>query len=199
MGIEDLYFTKLNGLFFLRLLIDFIFVGLLIRFVYYPNHRRGDTVFTFFLFNVVIFIITYLLNIVDISLGAAFGLFAVFSMIRYRTEDISAKDMTYLFIVIAIGMITAIAKESMLELCLLNGFIVGLTYTLDRNNLFRNEREKVIENVDLELIKPENRALLLSTLKEKTGYDVHRITVTKIDFTKNKAIIRAYYYNGNNN
>jgi hypothetical protein len=199
MEIQDLYLTKLNGEFFLRLLIDVAFVALLIRFVYYKNYRRGDTVFTFFLFNVVIYIITYLLNIVDISMGAAFGLFAVFSMIRYRTEDISAKDMTYLFIVIAIGMITAIAKESMLELCLLNGFIVGLTFALDRNMFFLNEHEKVIERVDLELIKPENRALLLSTIKEKTGYDVHRITVTKIDLTKNKAIIKAYYYNGYNN
>ncbi|UPT65633.1 MAG: DUF4956 domain-containing protein [Sphingobacteriales bacterium JAD_PAG50586_3] len=196
MDIQEFYLSKLNGLFFLRLLIDIVFVAILIRFVYYKNYRKGDTVFTFFLFNVVIFIITYLLNIVDISLGAAFGLFAVFSMIRYRTEDISAKDMTYLFIVIAIGMITAIAKESMLELCLLNGFIVGLTFALDRNFFFLNEQEKVIESVDLELIKPENRLLLLSTLKEKTGYDVHRITVSKIDLTKNKAIIRAYYYNG---
>jgi hypothetical protein len=196
---ENFYLLKLNLNFFLRLLIDIAFVAVLIKFVYYKNYRRGDTVFTFFLFNVIIFIVTFLLNNVDISLGAAFGLFAVFSMLRYRTEDISAKDMTYLFIVIAIGLISAIAKESMLELCLLNGFIVGLTFALDRNMFFLNEQEKVIESVDLELIKPENRALLLSTLKEKTGYDVHRITVTKIDFTKNKAIIRAYYYNGTNN
>lgn len=196
---ENFYLLKLNLNFFLRLLIDIAFVAVLIKFVYYKNYRRGDTVFTFFLFNVIIFIVTFLLNNVDISLGAAFGLFAVFSMLRYRTEDISAKDMTYLFIVIAIGLISAIAKESMLELCLLNGFIVGLTFALDRNMFFLNEQEKVIESVDLELIKPENRALLLSTLKEKTGYDVHRITVTKIDFTKNKAIIRAYYYNSTNN
>lgn len=195
---ESFYLLKLNWNFFIRLLIDIAFVAVLIRFVYYKNYRRGDTVFTFFMFNVIIFIVTFLLNNVDISLGAAFGLFAVFSMLRYRTEDISAKDMTYLFIVIAIGLISAIAKESILELCLLNGFIVGLPFVLDRNMFFLNENEKVIENVDLELIKPENRALLLSQLKEKTGYDVHRITVTKIDYTKNKAIIRAYYYNGSN-
>jgi hypothetical protein len=195
---ESFYILKLNWNFFIRLLIDIAFVAVLIRFVYYKNYRRGDTVFTFFMFNVIIFIVTFLLNNVDISLGAAFGLFAVFSMLRYRTEDISAKDMTYLFIVIAIGLISAIAKESILELCLLNGFIVGLTFMLDRNMFFLNEHEKVIEKVDLELIKPENRALLLSSLKEKTGYEVHRITVTKIDYTKNKAIIRAYYYNGSN-
>ena len=195
---ESFYLLKLNWNFFIRLLIDIAFVAILIRFVYYKNYRRGDTVFTFFMFNVIIFIVTFLLNNVDISLGAAFGLFAVFSMLRYRTEDISAKDMTYLFIVIAIGLISAIAKESILELCLLNGFIVGLPFVLDRNMFFLNENEKVIESVDLELIKPENRALLLASLKEKTGYEVHRITVTKIDYTKNKAIIRAYYYNNSN-
>jgi hypothetical protein len=195
---ESFYLLKLNWNFFIRLLIDIAFVAILIRFVYYKNYRRGDTVFTFFMFNVIIFIVTFLLNNVDISLGAAFGLFAVFSMLRYRTEDISAKDMTYLFIVIAIGLISAIAKESILELCLLNGFIVGLPFVLDRNMFFLNENEKVIESVDLELIKPENRALLLASLKEKTGYEVHRITVTKIDYNKNKAIIRAYYYNSSN-
>lgn len=197
MEIQDFYLLKLNGNFFLRLLIDIAFVAILIKFIYYKNYRRGDTVFTFFLFNVIIFIVTFLLNNVDISLGAAFGLFAVFSMLRYRTEDISAKDMTYLFIVIAIGLISAIAKESMLELCLLNGFIVGLTFALDRNMFFLNEQEKVIESVELELIKPENRERLLAEIKERTGYNVHRITVTKIDLMKNKAIIRAYYYNGN--
>ncbi len=189
-------FEKLNADFFGRLLIDVAFVTALIRLIYYKNYRKSDIVFTYFLFNVIIFIITYLMNNVDISLGAAFGLFAVFSMLRYRTEDISAKDMTYLFIVIALGLINAIARESYVELGLLNLLLVGLTFLLDGGLFFKNEREKIIESVELELIKPENRAKLLQLIKDTTGYEVHRITVTRIDLAKQRAIIRAYYYDG---
>lgn len=190
------FLEKLNSDFFSRLAIDIAFITLLVRLIYYRNYRKSDIVFTYFMFNIVIFIITYLMNNVDISLGAAFGLFAVFSMLRYRTEDISAKDMTYLFIVIAIGLINAIAKENYLELALLNAIIVGLTFLLDGNFLFRTERQKIIDNVALELIKPENRAQLLQELKKATGYNVHRIAVTSINLSKAKAVIVAYYYNG---
>ena len=191
------FFEKLNADFFSRLLIDIVFVTILVRRIYYKNYRKSDIVFTYFLFNVIIFIITYLMNNVDISLGAAFGLFAVFSMLRYRTEDISAKDMTYLFIVIALGLINAIAQESYVELGLLNTLLVGFTFLLDGNLFFKNEREKIIDSVELELIKPENREKLLQLLKDTTGYNVHRITVTHINLAKQRATIRAYYYNGN--
>lgn len=188
------FLEKLNAEFFLRLLVDLACVFAVVRLIYYRNYRKSDILFTYFLFNVIIFILTYLMNKVDISMGAAFGLFAVFSMLRYRTEDISAKDMTYLFIVIAIGLISAIARESYVELVLLNLLLIGLTYVLDGGLIFRNEREKTIENLEIHLIKPENRANLLAMLKESTGFNVHRIVVTRIDLTKNRAVIKAYYY-----
>lgn len=190
------FFDKLNAEFFYRLAINLAFAIVLVRLIYYRNYRKGDNVFTYFIFNTIIFIITYLMNNVDMSLGAAFGLFAVFSMLRYRTGDISAKDMTYLFIVIALGLINAIAKESYGELCLLNAFVVGFTFLLDGNLLFKTEQSKTIENVDLDLIKPENRSALLQKLHTMTGYNVHRITVTRIDLSGQHAIIKAFYYNG---
>jgi hypothetical protein len=88
-----------------RFLIDILFMLILMRFVYYKFYKRSDLFFTFFIFNIVIFLISFLLNKVELSMGAAFGLFAVFSMLRYRTEDISIKDMSYLFLVIAIGLV----------------------------------------------------------------------------------------------
>ena len=88
-----------------RFLIDIFFMLILMRFVYYKFYKRSDLFFTFFIFNIVIFLISFLLNKVELSMGAAFGLFAVFSMLRYRTEDISIKDMSYLFLVIAIGLV----------------------------------------------------------------------------------------------
>src|SRR4051812_3086875 len=93
-----------------RFLIDIVSVFILLRLVYYRVYKRSDLFFTFFIFNIVIFLICFLLNKVNISMGAAFGLFAVFSMLRYRTEDISIKDMSYLFLVIAIGLIAAVAQ-----------------------------------------------------------------------------------------
>ena len=101
---------KLPPKFFMRLSVDLVSVFILIRFIYLPVQRNRELVFTLFLFNLIIFLITYLLNKVELSMGAAFGLFAVFSMLRYRTEGISIKDMTYLFMVIAMGLITAVSK-----------------------------------------------------------------------------------------
>src|ERR1044072_3686019 len=113
-------FDKLSGKFFMRLAIDIASVFLLIRFIYFPAHKSREYFFTFFIFNIVIFLITFLLNKVQMSLGAAFGLFAVFTMLRYRTEGISIKDMTYLFLVIAIGLICAVSKGGWDELILIN-------------------------------------------------------------------------------
>ena len=117
-------FDKLGDKFFLRLLVDVISVTVLIRFVYFRMYRKKDFFFTFFMFNITIFIITYLMNKVEMSFGAAFGLFAVFSLLRYRTENISEKDMTYLFIVIAIGLITASIKGTYFESAFINFIII---------------------------------------------------------------------------
>jgi hypothetical protein len=92
------WFDKLSGKFLMRLAIDLISVFIVVRLIYFKNYRRTDLFLTFFIFNLIIFLITFLLNKVEMSMGAAFGLFAVFSMLRYRTEGISAKDMTYLLL-----------------------------------------------------------------------------------------------------
>ena len=119
----------LSAYFFIRLLINIISMIILIRFIYYPVYKKNDYFFTFFMFNVTIFIITHLLNSeTGFSMGAAFGLFAIFSMLRYRTEDISARDMTYLFAVITLGLISSVNQGNLLELLLINGIIIGLAF-----------------------------------------------------------------------
>ncbi len=179
---------------YIRLAIDFVSVFILVRLIYYPNYKKREFFFTFFIFNLTIFFITFLLNTVDISIGAAFGLFAVFSMLRYRTEGISMKDMTYLFLFIAIGMITAILKGSWGELMLLNSLILGFTYALESNFLLKKELSKTILYENIEMIKPENHPALVEDLRKRTGLKVHRISIDKIDFLKDKAVIQAYYY-----
>jgi len=126
-------------------------------------------------------------------LGAAFGLFAVFSMLRYRTENIDTKDMTYLFLAISIGLITAIAKASALELCILNCTILLITFLLEGGLLLKREMTKSIQYEHIELIKPENHDKLIADLKSRTGLDISRIAVGPIDFLKDTALIKVYY------
>ena len=124
--------------------LDAIVVFILIRFIYYPIHRKKDYLFTYFLFNMLIFFLCVLLNSVKLSIGFAFGLFAIFGILRYRTEQISIKDMTYLFAVISLAVINALAskKVSLAELLFTDGMILLMTYVLEHLWLTRHEAVK---------------------------------------------------------
>ncbi|MCA6437911.1 MAG: DUF4956 domain-containing protein [Bacteroidetes bacterium] len=184
-----------------RFLIDIFFMFILIRFVYYRYYKRSDLFFTFFIFNIVIFLISFLLNKVELSMGAAFGLFAVFSMLRYRTEDISIKDMSYLFLVIAIGLVAAVTKikdtsdvYEYLFLGLINTIIILSAYLFESSLLFKKENVQLIIYEKIELIKANATSELILDLKERTGLNIHRISISKIDFLKDSAQIKVYYY-----
>ena len=188
------FFDKLGPKFFVRMAIDFTSVFLLVRAIYLPIYQKKDFIFTFFLFNTVIFIITYLLNKVDLSMGAAFGLFAVFSLLRYRTEDIAAKDMTYLFIVIALGLVNAVNKGTYFETGIINVLILAIAYLLDGNILIKNENIQSIQYENIEMIKPENQHILLEDIRKRTGLNIHKLSIGKIDFLRDTAIVKVYYY-----
>jgi hypothetical protein len=187
-------FNKLSPKFFLRLLIDITAVFVLIRFVYFPIYRSREYVFTFFIFNLIIFLITYLLNKVEMSMGAAFGLFAVFSMLRYRTEDISIKDMTYMFLVISMGLINAVTKGSWDELLLIMSIIILITWLLESKVLMKKEVSRIIMYENIELIKPENRQQLMEDLEKRLGVKVNHVTIGKVDFLRDTAQVQVHYY-----
>lgn len=187
-------FEKLSSKFFIRLFIDLVSVFVLIRLIFYKNYKKADQYLTFFAFNLVIFLITYLLNKVEMSMGAAFGLFAVFSMLRYRTESISTKDMTYLFLVIAIGLLSAISKGGWDELALLNSIILFATFLLESNWLIKKEFTKNIVYDNINLITPEKRPELLADLKKRTGFNIHRVEIQEIDFLKDATRMTIYFY-----
>lgn len=198
-GMEALQKVSIKLL--IRLLIDFVTMYFLIKWVYFSVYKRRELFFTFFIFNLVIFLICFLLNKVDLSMGAAFGLFAVFSMLRYRTEDISIKDMTYLFLVIAIGLINSVTKikgaddtyEYML-LILINGLILGVTYFMESKQFFKREEVQIINYDQTDLLHADSRALLLEDLKKRTGLNIHRVSVTKMDFLKGGCQLKVYYF-----
>jgi hypothetical protein len=187
-------FEKLGTVFFIRLAIDLVSVFVLIRFLYFPINKTRENFFTLFIFNLIIFLITFILNKSDMSMGAAFGLFAVFSMLKYRTEGITTKEMTYLFVVIAMGLITALSTGNWLELIFINIIILLFTFALESTFLMRTEVSQTVQYENIELIKSANRDLLKVDLESRMGIKINRITIGKIDFLRDIAIIRVYYY-----
>lgn len=198
-GYEEL--QKISGKIFFRLLIDLVSVFLLVRVIYYPIYKHRELFFTYFIFNLIIFLISFLLNKVDLSMGAAFGLFAVFSMLRYKTEEIAIKDMTYLFLAIAIGLISAVAKIKgasdpieYIFLIAINAVILIITWLLESKVLMKKEMVKTILYENIELIRAGRQEELMADLKLRTGFNIHRYSVHKIDFLKDAAQIKIYYY-----
>ena len=190
---------KFDMAFFMRLLIDLLSMIILIRFIYYPVYRRSDHMFTFYMFNITIFIIATLLSGKSaFSTGAAFGLFAVFSLLRYRTEDISARDMTYLFTVIALGLMTSVNKGSIVEVGIINAIILCAAFALDGNVLMKTEFVKTVQYENIELIKPERHQELLEDLEKRTGLKIHKVSVGRIDFLRDTASVKIYYYESKN-
>ncbi len=182
--------------FFVRLAINLTSMLLLIRMIYYKVYARYDFFLTFFMFNLIIFIITFLLNSnTGFSIGAAFGLFAIFAMLRYRTEDISARDMTYLFMSITIGLICSINGGNVLELVIINFVIILAAFLIEGNVFVKPEFSKVIEYENIDLIKPENEAALLKDLQLRTGLAIHKVDIKRIDFLRDTALVKIYYHN----
>jgi len=198
-GFEE--FQKMSVKLLIRLLIDLSSVFILVRFIYYPIYKHRELFFTYFIFNIVIFLISFLLNKVDLSMGAAFGLFAVFSMLRYKTEEIAIKDMTYLFLVIALGLVSAVTKikdtADHIEYIFLVGInvvVLAITYLLESNIFMKKESVKTILYENIEMIREGKQNELLADLKLRTGFNVHRYSIHKIDFLKDAAQIKIYYY-----
>jgi len=186
--------NKLGDKYFRRLLIDVIAAGVLLFGIYFPNNNRNrEYLFTLLMFNIVIFHIAFLLNGVNLSLGAAFGLFAVFGLLRYRTEDIPMKDMTYLFLSIAMGLIVAVARgdwEPAIVCCV----ILLPTFVLDSKLIFKKELHKDVRYEQIEMVKPENYEKLMEDLRTRTGLDIHFISIQNIDFVRDTATVRVFYY-----
>lgn len=188
------FHEQLDLKFLLRMMINITTTLVIIRGIYYRYYKRADLFLTFFAFNIVIFLITFLLNKVEMTMGAAFGLFAVFSMLRYRTENISAKDMTYLFIVIAIGLITSVSRGEWEELMLIGGIFIFFTLLLESNWLIRREFSQQVFYEKIELVHLEKRKEMIADLKERTGLNIHRIEMQEIDLLKDAARITVYYH-----
>lgn len=186
--------AQLSSDLLVRIGFDFVAVLILVRGIYFRLYLKDEFFFTFYTFNLIIFSLSFLLNQVEMSMGGAFGLFAVFSMLRYRTEDISMKDMTYLFMVIALGLINAVAKAHWVAMLLVNGFILLLTFVLESNWLSKRECAQLVIYDNISLISPTRRPELLQDLSTRMGVAVHRCEMVTVDFLKDAATLKIYYY-----
>ena len=158
----------------------------IIKLIYHRDHNNNDFVFTYFMFNSLIFFFAYILGNMDINIGFAFGLFAVFAILRYRTDPIPIKEMTYLFVVITIGVINALGQNEVSygELLFTNVALVLLTYFLEnywQNNLLHR---RTVEYEIIDNIKPENHEKLLHDLKDRTGLSITHFEIRRVFLEK---------------
>ena len=185
---------------FFKLLVKTAFnlsiILIIVRYIYYPITKNKDYLFTYLLISLTVFLLCILLDSVKIELAFALGLFAIFGIIRYRTDPIPIKEMTYLFLVIGVSVINALAnkKISYFELVFANVMIIAVTYGLEKIWLLRHETRKSIIYEKIDLIGPDKRDELLLDLKERTGIDVVRVEIRRIDFLKDIAYLRIFYY-----
>lgn len=166
----------------------------IIRFFYYPRSKRRDYFFSFILTSSTIFMLLFLLDTVKIQVGFALGLFAIFGILRYRTDTLPVREMTYLFMIIGISVINALEKHiGYPELILTNILFILVSWGMETSYFLKHVSSKSIIYEKIELIKPDKREELLADLKDRTGIDVERVEVGSIDFLRDTAILRLYY------
>jgi hypothetical protein len=178
----------------LRFAFNLSVCWVVIQFFYYRKSRRKDYYFTFMLFGVTIFLLLFLLQSIPMEVGFALGLFAIFGMIRYRTETIQIREMTYLFVVIGISVVNGLSTGvPAASVFMANLFIVLVTWLLESNRFIRHTSSKMVLYEKIDLIKPENRAALIADLIERTGLEVIKVEVGHIDFLRDAAYLKVYY------
>lgn len=187
----------------IQLLIRFGFnmlvCWIIIRYFYYRKSGRRDFLFTFTLFAVTIFLLIFLLDSVKLQIGMALGLFAIFGIIRYRTEQVSIREMTYLFVIIGISVINGLAMTiSIVELLVANTLFVGAIALMESRRFVKHTATKAILYEKIDLVKPGKYKELKADLEERTGLEILRVEVGHIDFLRDVAFIKIFYRPENN-
>lgn len=182
--------------FIIRFLFNFTVVFAISRYIYYPSSRKKDFLFTYALISSIVFLICFLLDNVKLQMGLALGLFAIFGIIRYRTDAIPIKEMTYIFIVIGLSVVNSLAnkKISFIEVIIANVLIFSITFVLEKMWFIKHEIKRIIRYEIIDNIKLENYDKLVADIKTRLGIIAHRVEVGKIDLLNDTALITVYYY-----
>jgi len=179
----------------LRFAFNTVVVWIMIHCLYYPKSRRRDYYFTFMLISISIFFLIFLLGGVKLKIGFALGLFAIFGIIRYRTESMPVREMTYLFSIISLSVINALATTiGYVELVCTNLMFILATWFFESYKLLRHVNTKLVQYDRISLIKPDKREELIADLEERTGLKIEKVEVGGIDFLRDMAMLKIYYH-----
>lgn len=181
--------------FAIRFGLNFLVIFVLVRLIYYPIRKNRDFLFTFFLFNIINFLICYLLSSAQLKMGFAFGLFAIFSILRYRTVTVPVREMGYFFVSVTLGIINALTgtEDGFWLLASANIIILAVAWVIDFGITITHENSKEVIYDRVDLLGTEKQNELLEDLKKRTGLPVHRVEILKIDFLKDIVRMNVFY------
>ena len=179
----------------LAFFINLVAILIVVRGLYYPKCKRGEFFFTYILIAISTFMLIYVLGDVKLKAGIALGLFAIFSIIRYRTEQVAIREMTYLFIIIALSAINGltVSELSLGEVIIINLLFILSIWICESKVLISHYSYKVIKYDNVNLITPDKREELIADLEKRTGLKIEKVEVGSIDFLKDAAIVKMYY------
>ncbi|WP_139958772.1 DUF4956 domain-containing protein [Flavicella sediminum] len=182
-----------------RFALNLFFLTIIIRFLYYKNSRNKEYFFTYYMISVIVFFLCFTLKKFELDIGMALGLFAIFGIIRYRTNPVEIKEMTYLFVVIGVSVINSLANKKMsyAELLTANSIVVAILYYTEWFWTLKHQVSKTVVYEIIENIKPSNRNLLIEDLEERVGVKIEKLKIGDVDFLKDTAVITIFYQNGN--
>lgn len=185
----------------LAFLTNLIAIMIVVRGLYYPKCKRGEFFFTYILIAISTFMLIYVLGDVKLKAGIALGLFAIFSIIRYRTEQVAIREMTYLFIIIAISAINGliVSELSYGEVIIINLLFIFSIWICESKLLISHYSYKVIKYDNINLITPDKKQELIADLEKRTGLKIEKVEVGAIDFLKDAVIVKMYYRSNESN
>lgn len=177
-----------------RFVFNLLIVWGIVHFFYYPKGRRRDYYFTFLLLSVSIFMLIYLMDGSNLQIGAALGLFAVFGIIRYRTESVPIREMTYLFFLVALSVLNGTKADlSLVERLIANALLVATVWVSENYLLVSKVGCKFVRYDNIDLIVPERYNELKADLEKRLGVDIVRVEVGAVDFLTDMTMLRVYY------
>jgi hypothetical protein len=191
MGV-DVFDSSMLLMLLIRFVANFLVCWVIIQCFYYKKSTRKDYYFTFMVFSVTIFLLLFILQNLSMGTGFALGLFCIFGMIRYRTESIQIREMTYLFVIIGVSAVNGLSVDvDFTTLLVANLLFIGVVWALE--GIIKQTSSKIILYEKINLIKPEKYNDMIADLKERTGLDITKAEVGHIDFLRDVAYLKVYY------
>jgi hypothetical protein len=179
-----------------RFVLNLVFLTVIIKWLYYSAAKRKDYLFTYFMIGIIVFFLCFTLKKYELDIGMALGLFAIFGIIRYRTDPIPIKEMTYLFVIIGVSVINSLANQKMsyAEIIGANIAVVIALWVVEKLWIVKSISTKKIQYEKIENIKPENHEILKADLEERTGLAIQEIEIGNIDFLRDSTTLTIKYF-----